>query len=313
MKARVLQSTGSWYQVLTEDNKEIIECRTAGKLRLEDKKITNPVAVGDWVDIEMEKGLETAVIKEIFPRQNYIIRESPRKKRHSHIIAANIDQALLVVTFSKPRTSLGFIDRFLMVAETYHIPTILIFNKQDIYNKKDLRKYHQAIEIYQSMNYHCIATSIINGEGIEDLKAGMHQKTSLIAGHSGVGKSSIINCIDENLNIKTKTISKASQKGKHTTTFATMHPLKTGGFIIDTPGIKTFQPVHIEPEELGQYFRDIRTFASDCRFNNCMHQKEPKCAVKDALENGDIALSRYRNYINLLTDVQATNYWERNV
>lgn len=310
MKGRVLQSTGSWYSVITE-NKQKLNCRIKGKYRLQGIKATNPIAVGDWVELEIEEGLETGIISDVLPRTNYIVRQSPRKKHHSHIIAANIDQAILIITFSRPRTSLGFIDRFLMAAEMYDIPTVLVFNKQDIYNKKDTQKYEEANMIYTDLGYETLLVSAETGFQMDLLEAKMKDKASLVAGHSGVGKSTLINYLDADLELDTRNISKSSGKGMHTTTFATMHELPFGGYIIDTPGIKEFGLVHVEPEDAGHYFVEIREQIGNCKFNNCLHRNEPGCVIIKGVENADIALSRYLNYLNVLDSIEEVNYWER--
>lgn len=309
----VLQSTGSWYVVKT-DKGAVVQCRLRGKMRLAEVKTTNPVAVGDRVRLVMETDTEenTAQIEEVLARKNYIIRQSPRKKHYKHIIAANIDQAILIITFSQPRTSLGFIDRFLATAEMYHIPTLLVFNKIDIYRKKDHKKLEEAFITYSALNYPCLITSAITGQNMNDLKAAMKAKTSLLAGHSGVGKSTLINAISPGLDIRTKAVSKVTGKGMHTTTFATMHELDFGGYIIDTPGIREFGLVHLEPQELGHYFVEIKEHLSNCRFNNCLHKGEQDCAVFNSFMEGEIAESRYNSYLRILADIEDTNYWERN-
>jgi ribosome biogenesis GTPase len=310
MQGIVLQSTGSWYKVLTKDHREI-ECRIKGKFRQDDIDSTNPIAVGDQVVIELEEGLQTASITEILPRHNYIIRQSPRKKWQKQIIAANIDQALLMVTFSEPRTSFGFIDRFLITAEMYDIPTVLLFNKFDTYKDKDIELCAEAMDIYIPLGYPCVSVSAVTGYAVEEVKTLMLGKTSLIAGHSGVGKSTLINTIAPHLELSTKEISAFSGKGVHTTTFATMHELPFGGYIIDTPGIKEFGVVHLEPSEVGHYYREMRELMSQCKFANCLHRDEKNCAVKEAFERGEIAETRYISYLRILEDIQNINYWER--
>lgn len=312
MKGRVYKSTGSWYTVHTENGQQI-DCRIKGKFRLDELKTTNPIAVGDWVNIEMETDtdVETGIITDILERHNYIIRQSPRKRWQRQIIAANIDQAILLITFSKPRTSLGFIGRFLVTAEMYHIPSILVFNKQDIYRKKDLKKYEEVSVIYEKLGYPCLLISGQTGYQVDQLKELMKDKTSLVSGHSGVGKSTLINHICPDLDLATKQVSKYSDKGVHTTTHATMYDLDFGGRIIDTPGIKEFGLVYLEPEEVGHYFREIKPLVPECQFNNCLHKTEPGCAVKAAVENDDIEWERYRNYLSILDEIEQVNYWER--
>ncbi|MGB1204559.1 MAG: ribosome small subunit-dependent GTPase A [Chitinophagales bacterium] len=312
MKGKVIQSTGSWYIVRTENGEEIA-CRIKGKFRLSKLKTTNPVAVGDNVEIDTETGLNTAIISKIYDRKNYIIRQSARHRLKKHIIASNLDQALLIITFSQPRTSLGFVDRFLLNTEMYDIPTTLVFNKQDIYSARDMAKYKDAKALYERLGYEVLLVSAMSGHNIEALKDLMKDKTSLIAGHSGVGKSTLINAIDSNLEINTKEISTSSGKGQHTTTFATLYELPLGGEIIDTPGIKNFGTVYLEPEEVGLYFREMCDKLQECKFSNCKHISERNCAVKDAIRTGKIAISRYENYLSILDEIESTNYWERDI
>lgn len=296
-KGLVIKSTGSWYTVKT-DNQEIVNCRIKGKFRLKDIKTTNPVTVGDVVQIEMqEEG--NGMIVEIEPRKNYIIRKSVNLSKKAHIIASNIDMAFLVITINHPKTYTNFIDRFLVSAEAYNIPTSLIFNKIDLYNEEDTAEMNRLIEIYETIGYHCIKTSAEKNINIDTLKAEMKGKTSVFSGNSGVGKSTLINLIDSDLNIKTSDISDSHNQGKHTTTFAEMHPLKFGGHIIDTPGIKGLGIVDIEKEEINHYFPEMRKLLNTCKFNNCVHVNEPKCAVKQAVENNTISASRYDSYLSL--------------
>ncbi len=310
MKGRIHCSTGSWYTVKTSENKEIA-CRIKGKFRLDELNTTNPIAVGDWVDITMEEGLDTGMITHIHPRDNYIIRQSPHKRFTKHIIAANLDQAILIVTFSKPSTSLGFVDRFLLTTQMYDIPTILLFNKQDIYTKKDLQKYENAKAIYEPIGYKTLLSSAETGHNMEQLAELMKNKTSLVAGHSGVGKSTVLNYLQPELEIATKVISRYSKKGQHTTTLATMYDLPFGGQIIDTPGIKNFGIVHLEPAEVAHYFREMQAHIPNCKFSNCLHVNEHKCAVHDAIAEGQISEARFKSYLSILADVESENYWER--
>jgi ribosome biogenesis GTPase len=312
MKGRVIRSTGSWYTVKNVTTNEWVQCRMKGKFRLDGSTTTNPIAIGDFVDFEVEEGLDTALIVYIYPRNNYIVRQSSHRKYLRHIVAANIDQAILIVTFSKPRTSLGFIDRFILTAEMYHIPVVLVFNKQDAYKKKDIQKYERAKHIYESLGYTCLLTSATTGYGLDELKACMKDKTSLLAGHSGVGKSSLANCLDEKLHLATKVISRYTEKGQHTTTHAEIYDLPFGASIIDTPGIKEFGIVSIEPIEIGHYFVEMKALMGNCHFNDCLHINEKKCAVKDAIENGIVSEERYKNYVNIVNSIQDINYWERN-
>jgi ribosome biogenesis GTPase len=314
LKGRVLRSTGSWYTLLTNDN-QIVEGRLKGKLRLDAAKATNPITVGDIVLLEPEQGSTNKVLIVGFePRNNYIMRASPRKKHHDHVIAANLDQAALVVTLSQPRTSTGFIDRFLVTAEMYHIPTVLVFNKHDLLTSEEAQLLDDFTLLYKYLGYTCLVTSASTQHGLDLLAQQLEGKTTLLSGHSGVGKSSLINSLFPNLNLRTNELSGFSGKGMHTTTFAEMHPLPAangGGFIVDTPGIKEFGIVHLEPEELSHYFVEMRQLLLNCRYNNCLHRNEPGCAVKQALEEGQIADSRYLNYVNILDDIEEQNYWER--
>lgn len=270
-------------------------------------KSTNPVAVGDRVEVEMpDNDTGAPVIKHIFPRENYLIRKATRLSKQTQIIAANLDQAVLVATLSFPRTSSGFIDRFLVTAEAYHIPAIIIFNKIDLYDDELSNKHMQFVELYESIGYRCINISAKTGEGIDQVTELLTGKVSLFAGHSGVGKSAIANAVDSDLNLRTGVISDVHNKGKHTTTFAQMHALKQGGYLVDTPGIKEFGLVDMEKVEVAQRFPEMRERMHDCRFNNCTHINEPGCAIKEAVEKGEISETRYINYLNILDD----DYWD---
>ncbi len=309
MKGVVIKSTGSWYTVLTE-NKTILECRIKGLFRIKEIKTTNPIAVGDKVEFEMEAD-GRGVIHSIEERKNYIIRKSINLSKQSHILASNIDQALLIVTLAMPRTSTGFIDRFLLTAEAYHIPVSIIFNKIDLFADADvMEELNQFISIYERIGYKCYKVSATKNIDIDILKEITTDKTTLIAGHSGVGKSTLINAMDNNLDLKTGEISDAHSKGKHTTTFAEMHPLSYGGFIIDTPGIKELGLVDMEKEEISDYFPEMRAIRNNCKFNNCLHLNEPKCAIIDAVDNGEIAVSRYNSYLGIMNgeELDITNY-----
>lgn len=309
MKGVVIKSTGSWYTVLTE-HKTIIECRIKGLFRIKGIKTTNPIAVGDKVDFEMEED-GRGVIHAIADRKNYIIRKSINLSKQSHILAANIDQALLIVTLAFPRTSPGFIDRFLLTAEAYHIPVNIIFNKVDLFEKDEIKmkELNDFISIYERIGYKCFKVSAIKSKDIELIKKLTKDKTTLVAGHSGVGKSTLVNALDSNLNLKVGEISDAHNKGKHTTTFAEMHPLSYGGFIIDTPGIKELGLVDMEKEEISGYFLEMHALKNKCKFNNCIHLNEPKCAVIEAVEKGEIALSRYASYVGIINGEElSTNY-----
>ncbi|MCL4163108.1 UNVERIFIED_CONTAM: hypothetical protein GTU68_009040 [Idotea baltica] len=309
MKGRVLRSTGSWYTVKLP-NADVLECRIKGKFRLKALKLTNPIAAGDYVEVEKEAGLETAIITKIYERNNYIIRKSPRKPGHFHIIASNIDMAYLVVSLKMPQTSTGFIDRFLMVAEMYHIPATIIVNKADLYTEKELTKWQRISHGYQQAGYKIILMSAEKAEDIEALKQNIQHQTNLFAGQSGVGKSTLINALQPQLSISTKKVSNYSEKGMHTTTFAQLHPISQTGYIIDTPGIKELEATDFQAEEVSHYFPEMRERLLGCKFNNCLHKNEPKCAITKAVEDGEIAEFRYHNYINILLDKQAQNSWD---
>lgn len=299
MQGMVVKSTGSWYWVRTEDG-EYHQCRIKGKFRIKGIKSTNPIAVGDWVSISHDTG--DYLITEIQERKNYIIRKSVNLSKQVHIIASNVDQAFLIVTLASPPTSVGFIDRFLVTAEAYQIPTILVFNKVDLYDEFD-REYHdEIVEMYTEAGYECIEVSAINHKNTDLLIEKMKDKVTLLSGHSGVGKSTLVNAIDPDLDLATQQVSDSHQKGMHTTTFAEMFELDFGGFIIDTPGIKGFGLVEMEETELADYFPEMRALKGDCKFHNCKHVNEPKCAVKDAVEAETIHPVRYDSYLAMLED-----------
>jgi ribosome biogenesis GTPase len=301
IRGLVIKSTGSEYEVMLESGKICI-ARLRGKFRIKGIKTTNPVVVGDWVNLSTETNDSFFSIVSIEPRKNYIIRKSIRLSKISHIIASNIDKAFLVVTISSPRTSSGFIDRFLTAAEAYRIPVEIIFNKIDLYDEKEMELLKKFEELYSSIGYPCFRISVTKKIGLETIRDRMTNYKSLISGHSGVGKSTLLNTIEPDLNLKVGEISDAHLKGKHTTTFAQMHPLSFGGFIIDSPGIKEFGLINYNKNEIGHYFVEIRELMNQCRFNNCTHKHEPGCAVKDAVENGKISEIRYRNYLSILND-----------
>ena len=298
MKGIITKSTGLWYDVRTE-NGETIPCRLRGKFRIDGNKNTNPAVVGDNIVFDLEKD-NTGYITHIEKRKNYIDRKSTKLSKINHLIAANIDQAFLVVTLKEPRTSLGFIDRFLVACEGFRIPVCIVFNKMDIYSPKEKNKIDELAKLYQSIGYDVVQSSVLKDESINLIKQMMKGKVSLFSGHSGVGKSAMINAIDSELNLKVGEISQFHSKGKHTTTFAQMFPLTQGGFIIDTPGIKEFGLIQYSKEEIRDYFPEIRIYNNQCRFNNCCHVNEPNCAVKKAVEEGKIPSSRYSNYLAIL-------------
>uniref|UniRef100_UPI00404A7166 ribosome small subunit-dependent GTPase A n=1 Tax=Fulvivirga sp. TaxID=1931237 RepID=UPI00404A7166 len=299
MKGLVIRSTGSWYDVLAEDSKTYA-CRTRGKLRLSGFKTTNPIAVGDNVEFDLEANETEGLIYAIQNRDNYIIRKSIKNKNQGHIIAANIDQTILVATLTLPRTSLGFIDRFLVSAEAFRIPQIIIFNKSDLLSPQELKKQDEYIELYQKIGVDCLVASATKKKGIEEIKEKLSGKKSLFSGHSGVGKSTLINCIAPNLDLKTSDVSSFSDKGVHTTTFAEMFDLGENTFIIDTPGIKELGLIDMEQDEISDYFPEMRELIGECKFHNCKHTHEPGCAIKIAVEEGQIAGSRYKSYLSML-------------
>ncbi len=300
MKGIVIKSTGSWYHLRVEDG-TIYQARIRGKFRIANIKHTNPIAVGDEVDFEIDKD-DVAVITNIHERKNYIIRKSVNLSKKTHIIASNIDVAFLVVTLSNPKTSFGFIDRFLITAEAYHIPVVILFNKMDVYNEDELIDLDIYKSIYNSIGYESLDISAETGFNLDAVKSLMKDKVSLVSGHSGVGKSTLLNTLNPELNLKTHEVSDFNSKGQHTTTFAQMYEWPFGGFIIDTPGIKEFGLVHIDKTELQGYFPEILELKSECKFDNCIHVNEPKCAVRDAVEHDEIALSRYENYLTFLEE-----------
>ena len=301
MKGTVIKSTGSWYHVIDEGGK-VWECRLRGKIRLDGLRSTNPVAVGDKVIFDQEPGKDTGVIKSIEPRNNVIVRKSVNLSKASHIIASNVDLAVFVATVAQPRTSTGFIDRFMVTAEAYHIPTALVFNKCDLYNEDQRGEMAVLMDYYSEMGYPSFGVSAKTGFQIERLREMMRGKTCLFAGHSGVGKSALVNALDPNMHLRIGEISDVHNKGKHTTTFAEMHRLGFGAWIVDTPGIKEFALYDLEKETLAQRFPEMRGLMSECRFANCTHTHEPGCAVKTAVEKGDIAAWRYNNYLRMYND-----------
>lgn len=306
MTGFIIKSTGSWFTVNT-DMGEVYNCKLKGKFRIKGIKTTNPVAVGDHVMFELEKDKETGVITKILQRDNYIIRKSTKLSKVSHIIAANIEQAILIITLAHPRTSTGFVDRFLVTAEAYHIPANLVFNKNDLYNDELAEIEQNWKEIYSDAGYNCLSVSALERNNIEDFKELLRDKRSLLSGHSGVGKSALINAIEPKLALKTKDLSGYHKVGMHTTTFAEMHPLSFGGYIIDTPGIKEFGLVDFDRKKIAERFPEMRKFMHSCKFSNCTHIHEPDCAVVEAIENGQIHLTRYESYLSIVND----DYWEK--
>ncbi|HET6996897.1 MAG TPA: ribosome small subunit-dependent GTPase A [Chitinophagaceae bacterium] len=315
MKAVVYKSTGSWYTVKDATGRWH-DARMKGIFKIDEITSTNPVAVGDEVDIETENETEgTAIITKIFDRRNYINRQSPRNKHQHHIVASNLDQTMLVATVREPRTSQGFIDRFLVASEMFHVPAIVVFNKADLYKKKEQEQFDQWKKMYEEVGYKVFLVSAKNNEGINDLEAELADKTTLISGHSGVGKSSLLNVILPELELRTKDISGWSGKGQHTTTFAEMFDLPAssrsdgeGGRIIDTPGMREFGLVDIEKQEVSHYFPEMRKRLNDCQFNNCLHVNEPGCAIKEAVAEGEISEDRYVSYVNILDSVEEKSY-----
>lgn len=293
-----MKSTGSWYLVKTDDG-SIIECRLKGKIRLEDRKTTNPVAVGDIVELQRDEDGSNQIVT-ILPRKNYIIRKSINLSKQAHIIASNLDQAILVATLVAPRTSLGFIDRFLVTAEAYGINAKIVFNKCDVLDEEMIELQNDIIKLYTDIGYQCYSISSFNNDDVEMIKDLLKDKTTLLSGHSGVGKTTLINAIDSKLDLRTGDISSAHLKGMHTTTFAELFPLSFGGNIIDSPGIKELGLVEMKKEEIGHYFPEIRALLNECKFNNCIHVNEPHCSILKAVEEGRISDERYQSYLGIL-------------
>lgn len=295
-----MRSTGSWYDV--RDMKgHLWQCRLKGKFKIKELKVTNPIAVGDRVQFEIEDKIEnTGIIQDIEPRENYIIRQSVHKTAHAHMLAANVDQAILVATLYFPRTSLGFIDRFLVTAESFRIPVILIFNKQDLLTEEMLEFQNELMMLYEELGYRCLPTNAVGQEGIEAVRTMLKGKVSVLSGHSGVGKSSLINAIAPDLDLRTKNVSTFANKGVHTTTFAEMFELGPDTFIVDSPGIKELGLAEMEPAEISHYFPEMRELLNECRFHDCLHINEPGCAVKEAVADGSIAMSRFDSYLSMV-------------
>lgn len=306
MRGLVTKSTGSWYLVQGEDGIRV-ECRIKGKFRTKGIKTTNPIAVGDWVQYELEPDQESAIITELEPRKNYIIRRSVNLSKQTQIIGANLDQAMLVVTLASPPTSLGFIDRFLVTAEAYGIPAMLVFNKLDLFSEEGLGILDDYMALYERIGYPCLAVSAQEGTHVDEIRKTLKDKVTLVSGHSGVGKSTLINSIEPAVALRTGKISEWSDKGKHTTTFAEMIDLSFGGKLIDTPGIRELGIVDIEKYELSHFFPEMRARLNQCRFHNCRHINEPGCVILEALEDGEIETSRYESYLSIYHNQDTRN------
>jgi ribosome biogenesis GTPase / thiamine phosphate phosphatase len=306
-RGTVIKSTGSHYLIKSHEDSKIYTCRIVGKFRLENLKLTNPIAVGDIVGFN--KTDETIV--EIVPRKNYVVRQSPRKKHFVHLMASNIDQALVVVTMREPNLKPGFIDRFLLMTEPYDIPVVIVFNKCDLHNEEDELIYRYLKRVYEAIPHTVTKCSALTGEGISELKVMLRDKQTLVSGQSGVGKSTLINTIQANLGLRTDEISDYSGKGQHTTTFAEMFELDFGGTIIDTPGIKTLAFNHFDILDVAHNFKEFFRLSVNCKFDNCTHRNEPKCAVKAAVEAEEVSELRYQNYLQIIQEVEDQNYWER--
>lgn len=303
MKATVYKSTGSWYKVKTEEG-EFHDARIRGRLKTDEFTSTNPVAVGDWVTISID-GAGDVMITEVSDRKNYIVRRSPQNKNLQHIIAANLDQSILIASLRNPKTSTGFIDRFLAVCEAFHVPATIVFNKSDLYRGKEKKEYERIRSMYELIGYPVLMMSVHTGEGLENFNQILKDKQTLISGHSGVGKSSLINLFITGQAIKTQEVSGWSGKGLHTTTFAEMYDLPAGGGrVIDTPGVREFALFDIEPVELSHYFVEMKPLIGQCRFNNCLHKEEPDCAIKNAVAEGTIDVERYISYLNILDSME---------
>ncbi|MCW3079136.1 ribosome small subunit-dependent GTPase A [Segetibacter sp.] len=308
MKALIYKSTGSWYVTKTEDGK-IFNARIKGVLKISGLTSTNPIAVGDVVEMDLENELEsTSTITSIHDRRNYIARVSPHNKNQHHIVASNLDQSFLFATIKDPRTSQGFIDRFLVSCEAFHVPAVIVFNKADVYKQKEMDKFNELKAMYEAIGYVVILASVVNNMGVDEVKERLKDKTTLLSGHSGVGKSSLINAIFPELNLRTKEVSEWSGKGMHTTTFAEMFDLPLRGKVIDTPGIRELGLVHMTKQELSHYFPEMRTRLNDCQFNNCMHTNEPGCAIKEAVNTGKIHVDRYVSYMTILDTMDGKAY-----
>jgi ribosome biogenesis GTPase len=312
LTGKVLRSTGSWYEVIDEDNACTISCRIVGKLKLDRENLTNPVAVGDRVHYQLDTG-GTGSITGVLPRKNYIARQSPKSRVHLQLIACNIDQAVLVTSICDPPLKPGFIDRFLLTTEPQNIPALVVFNKWDLYGEEDRALFEQYRKVYEGIGYGVFGVAAQTGFRIDELRSALQNKTNLFSGQSGVGKSTLINCLEPATGLRTGELSSYTGKGTHTTTFAQMFAMSNGGFIIDTPGIKTLAFNNLEVMDVAHNFREFFRASVNCRFGSqCTHRDEPDCAVKEGLANGSISEIRYRNYLQILSEIESQNYWERN-
>jgi ribosome biogenesis GTPase / thiamine phosphate phosphatase len=308
MEGLIYKSTGSWYQAKSGEGR-LWNARAKGKFKIDDISSTNPIAVGDRVDMDVEnEGENSAIITAIHDRRNYITRQSPHNKRYHHIVASNLDQLLLIATLRDPKTSGGFIDRFLVAAEMYGVPAVLVFNKADIYRTKEKALFEAWSDLYGRIGYPVLLTSVMEGTGMSEVRQRLTGKTSLLSGHSGVGKSSFINSLFPTLSLRTSQVSDWSGKGMHTTTFAEMYDLEGGGKIIDTPGVREFGLIDVSKQELSHYFPEMRAVMGNCQFNNCRHLEEPGCAVKQAVRSGHISEDRYVSYVNILDSIVENQY-----
>ncbi|TWI83549.1 ribosome biogenesis GTPase [Lacibacter cauensis] len=310
MKAIIYKSTGSWYVAKTTQG-DFVQARIKGKFKIDGITSTNPIAVGDEVEMMLDNDVEqTWIISGISDRRNYINRQSPHNKHQHHIIASNLDQSLLFATLKEPRTSQGFIDRFLIASEAYHIPSIIVFNKADVYRKKEQEQFEEWKNMYEAVGYKVFLISMETGQGVSDVKALLKDKTTLLSGHSGVGKSTFINAVMPDLDLRTEEVSGWSGKGMHTTTFAEMFDLPFGGRIIDTPGVKEFGLFEIDRQELSHYFPEMRQLIGECQFNNCLHLEEPGCAIKEAVRAEKIHPLRYISYCGILATIENKKHWQ---